>query len=242
MKRLKKAGWLAVLFFIVGSAAACGGKTDLAAPGQPAEKQAESVEANGQGRNAGKILRVGTTARSIPFSYQNEETQQLDGFEVEFINLIGKQLGYEVEWTVTDFSGLMGMIEADKIDTIANQVVATEERKQKYLFSTPYLYSGSRLVVRADDESIRSLEDLKGKKIAAGLGSNNEVFLQEYEKEHAIGMSIVAYEDTSGIMYDIANGRVDTYLLDQGAGLVRIKKSELPLKFSGEPVDSHEIA
>lgn len=237
MKRRKTAFGAAALLAVALLVSACGGQTNPASTGSQTGGQAAPKNEEAQ-----KVLRVGTTARSIPFSFKNEETQKLDGFEIEFVGMIADKLGYKVEWTVTDFSGLMGMLEADKVDTIANQVVATEDRKKKYLFSEAYLHSGSRLVVRQDDKSIASLTDLKGKKIAAGLGSNNEVFLQEYEKQHKIGMNIVAYEDTSGVLYDVANGRVDSYLLDQGAGQIRIEKSGLQLQFSGEPVNIHEIA
>ncbi|TDF98794.1 transporter substrate-binding domain-containing protein [Paenibacillus piri] len=61
------------------------------------------------------MLRVGTSGRSVPHSYKNEQ-QELDGFDIEAIKAIAAKIGYKVEWTTADFSGLFGMLDAGKID------------------------------------------------------------------------------------------------------------------------------
>lgn len=202
---------------------------------------APSAQAQSSQKTEEKVLRVGTSGRSVPHSYMNEK-QELEGFDIEAIKAIAGKLGYKVEWTTADFSGLFGMLDANKIDTIANQVEISDQRKAKYLFSTPYVYSGGQLVVKKGNDSIASLQDLKGKKIAVGLGTNKEKFLREFDQDKGVKMNIVTYEDPSGIVYDVANGRVDAYIVDKASGLVKIEKSGLPLQFAGQPFEDYIIA
>ncbi len=57
-----------------------------------------------------KVLRVGTTRQSFPGSYKENGT--LVGYDVEVVETIARELGYQVTWTTADFSGLMGQLEA----------------------------------------------------------------------------------------------------------------------------------
>ncbi|OXM85520.1 amino acid ABC transporter substrate-binding protein [Paenibacillus rigui] len=232
MLTVRKPFLSSVLAAVVLLSSACGTQTASPAAGA------------GNGSKAGgeeKVLRVGTSGRSVPHSYKNEK-QELDGFDVEAIKAIADKMGYKVDWVTADFSGLFGMLDANKIDTIANQVEISDQRKEKYLFSIPYVYSGGQLVVKKGNDSIKSLQDLKGKKIAVGLGTNKEKFLREFDNEKGVKMNIVTYEDPSGIVYDVANGRADAYIVDKASGLVKIEKSGLPLQFAGEPFEDYIIA
>jgi cystine transport system substrate-binding protein len=55
---------------------------------------------------------------------------------------------------------------------VINQVGITDARKAKYDFSAPYITAKAVVIVRADDDTIKSLADLKGKKSAQTLSSN----------------------------------------------------------------------
>ncbi|GAB7195905.1 hypothetical protein OS31_28170 [Dickeya oryzae] len=75
------------------------------------------------------VLRVGTTGQSYPGSYKENGT--LVGYDVEVAETIAHKLGYQIAWTTADFSGLMGQLEAGKLDTVANNFVKTTERQKK---------------------------------------------------------------------------------------------------------------
>lgn len=235
MKASAKMVWIALVSAVVLLTGACGGTSAGSVNGTG------QVQENPKGSADGKVIRVGTSGRSLPMSYKNDQ-QQLDGFDIEVMTEIAKRIGYKVEWTTGEFSGLFGMLDTDKIDTIANQVEISEQRKEKYLFSDPYVYSGAQLVVKKGNDSIKSLLDLKGKKIAVGLGTNKEKFLRGYDKDQKVNMNIVTYEDPSGIVYDVANGRVDAYIVDRASGLIKIEVSGLALQFAGDSFEDYIIA
>ena len=85
------------------------------------------------------VIKIGTSGGYHPFTFMNEE-DKLDGFEIDVWNEIGKRIGYDVEYETASFSGLFGMLDTGKINTISNQITITEQRKEKYLFPEPYVY------------------------------------------------------------------------------------------------------
>lgn len=82
-------------------------------------------------------VKVGMSGRYFPFTFVKQD--ELQGFEVDVWNEIGKRNDYKVEFVTANFSGLFGLLETGRIDTISNQITITDARKAKYLFSDPYV-------------------------------------------------------------------------------------------------------
>ncbi|MEK5161246.1 amino acid ABC transporter substrate-binding protein [Paenibacillus sp. FSL R5-0527] len=185
-----------------------------------------------------KVLRVGATGQSFPNSYKDGD--KLVGFDVEVIEKVAANLGYTVEWTNSDFSGLTGQLETGKIDTIANAVAVTDERKAKYDFTTPYSYAGVTIVTHKDNTNINTLDDLKGKTVAGVFGSQNVKNLEKFDTKGEI--KVRTYETRDGAQNDVLNKRVDGYVNSKASLLAEIKKQDLPLKFVGEPFHYEDVA
>ncbi|PKR87591.1 amino acid ABC transporter substrate-binding protein [Pleomorphomonas diazotrophica] len=117
------------------------------------------------------VLRIGTEGTYAPFTY-HDESGKLVGFDVEIGEAIAGKLGVKPEFIEGKWDGLIAGLDANRYDTVINQVGITEKRKEKYDFSKPYIVSKAVLIVRADDESIKGFADLKGKKSAQSLTSN----------------------------------------------------------------------
>lgn len=79
---------------------------------------------------------------------------------------MAEKLGAEAEFQEAAWDSLLIGIDSGRFDTVINSVSITDERAEKYDFSDPYYYEARRVVVRADDDSIQTPENLKGKKIA----------------------------------------------------------------------------
>lgn len=116
-------------------------------------------------------LKIGTEGTYAPFTY-HDESGKLVGFDVEIGEEVAKRLGVKAQFLEGKWDGLIAGLDANRYDTVINQVGITEARKQKYDFSEPYIASKAVLIVRADDDSIKSFDDLKGKKSAQSLTSN----------------------------------------------------------------------
>ncbi|MCL7930728.1 amino acid ABC transporter substrate-binding protein [Halomonas llamarensis] len=175
------------------------------------------------------VLRVGMSGGYFPFTFVEQDV--LQGFEVDVMEAVGNELDVDVEFITANFSGLFGMLESGRIDTIANQITITEERQEKYAFTEPYVYDGAQVVVKAGNEEIKSVEDLRGKRVAVNLGSNYEELLHELPYKDEI--DIRTYE--SNIEQDTALGRVDAFVMDRVSASQVIQDKPLPLQLAGPP-------
>jgi len=126
----------------------------------------------GSGSGSGDVLRVATEGTYSPFSFHDPKSNELTGYDVEVARAVGKQLGRKVEFSETQFDAIFAGLEAKRYDVIANQIGVNPERQAKYLFSTPYTYSNGVVITRADDDSVSSLADIKGKTSAQSTTSN----------------------------------------------------------------------
>ncbi|WP_425531580.1 amino acid ABC transporter substrate-binding protein [Chromohalobacter nigrandesensis] len=181
-------------------------------------------------------LRVGMSGGYYPFTFVEQD--ELKGFEVDVMNAVGEQTGDDVEFVTASFSGLAGMLDAKRVDTIANQITITPERQEKYAFTEPYVYDGAQVVVRKGNDAIQGVEDLKGKTVAVNLGSNYEELLRELP--YADDIDIKTYE--SNIEQDVALGRADAFVMDRISATQVIKDKPLPLELAGQPFSRIENA
>ncbi len=177
-----------------------------------------------------ETLNVGMSGGYFPFTFV--KLDELQGFEVDFINAVAKETGDEVNFVTMSFSGLIGALESGRIDTIANQITITPEREAKFAFSQPYVFDGAQVVVKeGNEDTIGSVEDLSGKTVAVNLGSNFEELLNELPNAGEI--DIRTYE--SNIAQDTALGRVDAFVMDRVSSAQLIAESPLPLALAGKP-------
>ncbi|HCH02692.1 MAG TPA: amino acid ABC transporter substrate-binding protein [Vibrio sp.] len=185
---------------------------------------------------ANQQVKVGMSGTYFPFTFQ--KLDKLQGFEVDLWNEIGQRNHYDVKFVTANFSGLFGLLETGRIDTISNQVTITDSRKAKYLFSNPYVVDGVQITVKKGNDSIKGVEDLAGKTVAVNLGSNFEQVLRSYDKEGKI--NIKTYD--AGIEQDVVLGRSDAFVMDRLSALQLIKASNLPLQLAGKPFETIENA
>jgi len=174
-------------------------------------------------------IRVGMSGGYVPFTFVEQD--QLQGFEVDFMNAVGEEIGRPVEFVTMSFSGLIGALESNRIDTVANQITITPERQEAFVFSQPYVIDGAQVVVREGNAEIAGPEDLRGRSVAVNLGSNFEQLLRDLP--YAEEIDIRTYE--SNIEQDVALGRVDAFVMDRVSSAVTIQESNLPLQLAGEP-------
>ena len=172
-------------------------------------------------------LRVGMSGQYFPFTFVEQD--ELKGFDVDVMNALGKEMGRDIQYETANFSGLFGMLGAGRIDTVANQITITEERKKAYIFTDPYVYDGAQVVTKKGNTEIQGVEDLKGKTVAVNLGSNFEALLQELP--YADQINIKTYE--SNLERDNALGRVDAFVMDRVSASQIIKEKPLPLELAG---------
>ncbi|MDF7671464.1 amino acid ABC transporter substrate-binding protein [Orbaceae bacterium ESL0721] len=188
--------------------------------------------------NTAYTLNIGATGQSYPNSFIQDG--QLTGFDVEVTEAIADELGYTVNWKTGEFSGLMAQLESGRLDSVANAVAITNERAEKFAFTTPYSIYGSQIVTNIKNSDINKLDDLRGKTVSGVLGSNHIAILKKAFPKNQI--NIRTYETRDGAMYDLVYNRVDGYINAKPILLTEINRQQLPFKLVGEPLAIEYVA
>lgn len=118
------------------------------------------------------VLTIGVEGTYPPFNFHDTESSELTGYDVDVIVAVAEKIGVTPEFSEVKWDGLLAGLEAGHYDVVANQVAVTPERQEVYEFSSPYTVSTAVVVVRADDDTITTLEDVEGKSSAQSVTSN----------------------------------------------------------------------
>ena len=147
---------LSVLMMAAMMIAGCGSSDKKEAPAAAAKKE----------------LVVGTEPSFAPFEFPEANSKEFTGFDMDLIRALSKQMGYQSCKIVNmGFDALIPALEAGNIDASIAGMTITDARAQKVNFSEPYYKSGLIVMVGKDNNTIKSFEDLKGKKVAVQLGT-----------------------------------------------------------------------
>lgn len=122
------------------------------------------------------VIRVGTEATYPPFEYRNDKNE-IVGYDIEVVQAIGKHLGKKVDIVDMAFDGLIPALMTAKIDLVAAGMTNTEERRKKVDFSDVYYDIENAFVVRSNDGSITTLDDLRGKIATVQIGTAQDTFI-----------------------------------------------------------------
>jgi len=178
-----------VLALIIGLLAACGSNS-------------------GDGK---KVLKMATSADYPPFESFDAEGNFI-GFDIEVAKLVAEELGYELKIENMDFSGLIGALQAKRVDMVLAGMNASEERKKNVDFSIEYHKSGEVFISKAD-AGIDSLEDLEGKTVGVQLGTIQEEGADKLKDEY--NFTVSKLNDATVLIQELITGRIDVAYLDK---------------------------
>lgn len=163
-------------------------------------------------KQKGKIV-VGTSADYPPYEFHKEidGKDQIVGIDISIAKEVAKDLGVELEVKDMDFDGLLVSLQGKKCDIVFAAMNPTDERKENADFSDIYNKEKHGFIVREEDkDSIKSLDDLKNKKIGVQKGSIQE----ELVKENLPQAEVKGLGKATDLVLDLKNKKVDAILLD----------------------------
>jgi polar amino acid transport system substrate-binding protein len=178
-----------------------------------------------------KTVTVATDATWPPMEMV-DANKQIVGFDIDFMNAVAKEAGFQVVFKNTAWDGIFAGVEAGQYDAIISSVTITDERKAKYDFSAPYINAGQVLIV-PKTEKANKLSDLKGKKVGAQIGTTGAMAV----KKNA-GVELKTYDEVGLAFEDMAAGRVSGVVCDEPTAIIyALQKKEYNTKFKivGKP-------
>jgi len=206
---------LLILFFILSLSACSSKSNNTVQPSNNSNKGDASGETDDSWeriKKAGKIT-IGIDDAFPPLEFRDEKNN-LVGYDIDLAAEAAKRLGIQVEWIPTDWNGVILALNSGKFDIIWSGMSMTKERAQQVDFSPAYLNESQVIVVRGDEESIKTKDDLKGKVVGTQLGSTSEEAAKTLEgiKE------LKKYSKFTEAFLDLANKRVDAIVVDELVG------------------------
>ena len=197
LKALTAAVLAAALLSACGSSAASSAAPAADTSSETAASADNSGDLLAQIQQRGEIV-FGTEGTWSPWTY-HDENDQLVGFDIEVAQKVAEKLGVKATFVEGEWDG-------GRYDSMANGVEITEERAQKYDFSDPYCYIRTAIIVKSDDDSINSFEDLNGKTTANTISSTYATLAESY------GAKTTGVDDLNQTIELLLNGRVDATL------------------------------
>lgn len=177
-------------------------------PAQPNQSTTEE-----QSNSSAEVITFGTEGTYAPFTFHDTESGDLVGYDVEVAQAVAAKLGAEAQFHEVKWDGIFAGLESGRYDVVANQVAITPEREEIYSFSAPYAVSNPVLIVPADDNSITSVDSVKGKKSAQSVTSNWA------ELARNAGAEVVPVDGFTEAVAALRDGRVDVTFNDNLAVL-----------------------
>ena len=150
---------------------------------------------------------VGTNAEFPPFEYLDKG--EVTGFDIELVNELGKVMDADVKVLDMSFDGLLPALQMKKVDLVIAGMTATEERKKTVAFTQPYYTASQVIIVKEGNNSIKSFDDLKGKKVAVMLGFTGDTIVSEIE-----GVNVERFNAAYAGIMALQADKVEAVVLD----------------------------
>jgi putative glutamine transport system substrate-binding protein len=180
-------------------------------------------------KKRGKLV-AGVKYDTYLFGYKDPSDKQIKGFEVDLMKAFAKKiLGDEnkVEFKEVTSKTRIKLLDAGDIDVIAATMTVSEERKKQVDFSNIYFLAGQSLLVK-NDSTIKSINDLKGRKVSTSKGSTSAKNMKKMAPEAILE----EYENYADSLTALKSGKVEAVTTDDSI-LMGMQQQNPDLKLVG---------
>ena len=199
----------------------CGGGSNGSASTSAASGSASTAS------GSGKKYIVATDTTFAPFEFTDKDNNFV-GIDVDLLAAIASEEGFEYDLQSLGFDAAVAALESNQADAVIAGMSITDTRKEKYDFSDPY-YESYVCAAAKDGGDVKSLDDLKGKTVAAKTGTQSADWAESIKGGYNL---TITYFDQSDMMYqDVQAGNsaacfedypVMVYGITQGNGFTII--------------------
>src|SRR3990170_4910683 len=134
---------------------------------------------------------------------------KLIGFEVELVEAVARELGVKVQHFQNAWDSILLSLQRGEFDIALNGIEITPDREQSVLFTRPYYAYSEQIVVRASDNRINRLEDLRGKKVGTLYNTVAKRMLEEMGE-----ITVNIYSGQVEPFKDLSLSRIDAVFVD----------------------------
>ena len=202
--------WLLPVIFIVVAFLVCAGCT----------QSTPSPTANGSistpTDTTKKVYVVGIDGDYPPYSYIDKNGTPA-GFDVESIQWIAKDQGFDVQIQAMAWDGIIPALQAKKIDMVYSGMTKTAERMEQVNFSKTYWEVNQEVAAR--NSSTVTMDDFLAGKVTVGTqrGSSANTWLDNNLIKNGTlkTANLTLYDNFPLAITDLSNGRTDVVMFDE---------------------------
>ena len=153
------------------------------------------------------VIRVGTDPTWPPYQMLNNETGQIEGFEIDLANACAESLGLTIDWQSVSFDNIILSVQQGQLDMGVSGFSITPERLDQVSFTVPHSTTEGQVIMLESTmaakgiTTVNSLEDLKTLGITVGVQSGNV----EQEDLQNAGVSIRTWSDSASPFQDMVS-------------------------------------
>ncbi|WP_214851436.1 transporter substrate-binding domain-containing protein [Exiguobacterium sp. s193] len=199
-----------------------------------------SIGSNDDSSSEDKTYKVGIDVTYPPFEYKDGDTYK--GIDIDLIKAIAKDQNFKIKFEAMDFSGIIPALQANQLDVAIAGMSITPERKKVVTFSDPYFEAGLILVVKEDNNKIKSVDDLKGERVAVKKGTTGAKYATDNADK--LGIKVTQFNDSPAMFQEVKNGNAAALIEDYPVISYANKQQNLGLKLVGDRLngDNYGIA
>ncbi|SCJ05156.1 transporter substrate-binding domain-containing protein [Intestinibacter bartlettii] len=220
LKKLLATGLAAIM--VMGLVGCSSSKGSSSSASSDASSSAAKTEKLQQIKDTG-VLKVGTSAEYSPYEFHKvvDGEDKIVGFDDFVVQEIAKDMGVKVEYEDMDFDGLLGALQADKVDIVLAGMTPDEKRKKSVDFSDIY-YTNSNvcIVAKGKEDIIKKSEDLKDLKVGVQKGTTQADYVT-----NTLGISdATQLKKIPDLMLELQNGKIDVIVTGKAVAEINVKK------------------
>jgi polar amino acid transport system substrate-binding protein len=187
----------------------------------------------------GRTIRVATDATYPPFEML-DASKNIVGYDIDLINEICTLAKCTADIKSTAWDGIFPALQKGDFDAVISGVTITAERDKTMDFTEPYIEVGQVLLVRADEERIKSLDDMADKSIAVQRGTTNDEAATTFQKEGKI-KEVKRFPTFDLAVKSLLNKDADAVIIDNTAASGYMGTNPNQLKIAGEKFTSEGL-
>ncbi len=156
---------------------------------------------------------LGLDASFPPMGF-TDENGEIVGFDIDVANEVFSRMGVTLKLQPIIWDANIQELNSGNIDCIWNGFTINAERKEKVLFTKPYMRNRQVLLVTGDSDYSK-LSDFEGKKLGLQAGSSAIIALDSSKDFKSKLNEVVFYDDNMAALLDLEKGGIDVVLLDE---------------------------
>lgn len=167
-------------------------------------------------------LVVGLDDNFPPMGFRDDKNE-IVGFDIDMAKEAARRAGVEVEFKPIDWNAKEAELLGKRVDALWNGLTILEERKEKILFTDPYMVNKQIIVVKAGSP-IKTKADMAGKIVGAQEGSSAVTALEKDKELSSKFKETKLFGDNITALMDLDAGRLDVIVVDEVVGRYYVNK------------------